>query len=455
MRHVPLLFFGLLGAASLLSGAFAAPAFAQVNDAERAAARDLFRQGDELQREARFDEALLKFQHAEQLYSAPTNQLRVAECEAALGRLVESAEAYREVLRTTLPRGAPPAFQAAVDQARTELEQVEPRVPKLTIVVQPGNVGKPTLEVDGQSVPAALIGEAVPLDPGPHRVAISAPGYPRVEQVIVLKEAEARITLLALKPAPALAAAAGTAGTVGVSPDESATPPSSSASPMRPMASAPEPPAPAPFTATEPPPPPPAVLDRPNAGRRVSWKGVLLGGHLGGEWINGTLPLSNGGSIDATQLVSGGVAYGLDVGLRFARRWYVGLSLDHANYTTRSVGVFTTTTANSTLVGAVIGAMVNPDRPSFYGEAGIAARWFTVRGSDDGTFSGPEFELGLGLWLPVARAMRLLPKATLTLGDLSGNPPPPSMPGHGEGSKSPTGQAIFSLVLTGFYNIDL
>src|SRR5579859_6968345 len=99
-------------------------AFAQVNDAERAAARDLFKQGDELQRAGHFAEALDKFQRAQQVFIAPTNELRIAECDAALGRLVESAEAYREVLRFPLPTGAPPAFQAAVDQAKAELSQV-------------------------------------------------------------------------------------------------------------------------------------------------------------------------------------------------------------------------------------------------------------------------------------------------------------------------------------------
>lgn len=442
--------FFLLGSASLFSSALAVPAFAQVNDAERAAARELFREGDDLQRAARFDEALAKFQRAEQLYSAPTNQLRIAECDAALGRLAESAEAYRTVLRSPLPPRSPAAFQAAVEQARAELEQVEPRVPKLTIILQPATVAHPVLEVDGQTVPAALLGETVPLDPGSHRIAASAPGYPRVEQVVVLKEAETRVATLSLKPAPVLAPAT---GSVVVAPAEEGVSPPRPAPPAPPL---PEPPAPAPFAATEPAPPPPAgVVERPNASRRPSWKGFLLGAHLGGEWINGSIPLSTGGAIDATNLVSGGVAYGLDAGLRFARRWYVGLTLDHANYTTKSTQAFTTTSAESTLFGAVIGAVVNPDRTSFYGEAGLAARWVTVRGTDDGTFSGPEFELGLGLWLPVGRAVRLLPKATLTLGDLSGGNETTTMPAHTDTNRSTTGHAIFALVLTGFYNIDM
>ena len=80
------------------------------------------------------------------------------------------------MLRTPLPAGAPPAFQAAVDQAKAELSQVEPRVPKLVVQVQPGGVQSPKLQIDGQNFPAALIGEPISLDVGVHKIAVLAPG---------------------------------------------------------------------------------------------------------------------------------------------------------------------------------------------------------------------------------------------------------------------------------------
>src|SRR5579862_8974161 len=80
-------------------------ALAQVSDAERAGARELFKEGDQLQRAGHFAEALDKFQRAQQVFAAPTNVLRIAECNAALGRLVESAESYRAVVRSPLPTG--------------------------------------------------------------------------------------------------------------------------------------------------------------------------------------------------------------------------------------------------------------------------------------------------------------------------------------------------------------
>jgi tetratricopeptide (TPR) repeat protein len=126
--------------------AWPSPARAQVTDSERAAARELFKEGDELQRTGKFTEALDKFQRAQKVYSAPTNELRIAECQAALGQLVEATESYRTALRMPLPPGSPPAFQAAVDQAKTELAQVEPRVPKLVVHVAPANAN-PQLQI--------------------------------------------------------------------------------------------------------------------------------------------------------------------------------------------------------------------------------------------------------------------------------------------------------------------
>ena len=52
----PILFLGTASLAAAL--AWPCPARAQVTDSERAAARELFKEGDELQRTAKFAEAL-------------------------------------------------------------------------------------------------------------------------------------------------------------------------------------------------------------------------------------------------------------------------------------------------------------------------------------------------------------------------------------------------------------
>lgn len=406
-------------------------AAAQVTDGERAAARELFRQGDELQRAGHFADALDKFQRAEQVFAAPTNELRIAECEAALGQLVESGEAYRSLSRTPLPPGSPTAFQAAVDQAKAELEQVEPRIPKLVVQVQP-TVSTVRLQIDGQGVSSALLGQAMPLDPGPHKVSVAAPGFSSAEQALVLKERETRTVQLVLKPAaPA-----------------SVTPPPAplDATPAATVAAGPTV-ARSPSVAGPAPPPPVPELAAPEP-RKESRFGLLIGGHLGLDLVGGSLPPDpndpDEGTLDMGTVAGSGVAFGIDGGLRFGRRWYVGASIEHAVFS--STATSGDAAADTTLAALVIAIISNPDRVSFYGDLSLGSRWFhykdPVTGLDTVREAG-EFSLGSGVWIPIGRSFRLLPKATLGLGAFDSEDGTTTYP-----------HVFFMLGTAGFYNAD-
>jgi hypothetical protein len=414
--------FALLGATT---------AFAQVSDAERAGARELFKQGDELQRGGHFAEALDKFQRAQQVFAAPTNLLRMAECDAALGRLVESAEAYREVVRTPLAPGAPPAFQAAVDQAKAELSQVEPRVPKLIVQVQPGGVQGPQMQIDGQNVPGALIGAPMQLDAGSHKIVVYAPGYSNTEQQVDLKERESKTVALTLNPITGITYSAGIGG-----------PPV-------------PPPPPETYAAPPPPPPPPPEMAPPEP-RRSNF-GFLFGLHLGAEAVGGTVPTAtNTAPVDASNVSSGGFAYGLDAGFRFARHFYVGLTLDHASLGNGNVNDLTAddkASSSTTLFGVNLAFIGNPDRVSFYGELGVGDRWFDVHETSGGLtttrlYNASEFTLGAGVWIPIGHVVRLLPKATLGLGSIGSE-------SGAEDFRYNSFAAFGMLGLAGFYNLDL
>jgi hypothetical protein len=415
----------------LLGGA--REAGAQVSDAERAGARELFKEGDQLQRAGHFAEALDKFQRAQQVFAAPTNVLRIAECDAALGRLVESAEAYREVLRSPLPAGSPPAFQAAVDQAKAELAQVEPRVPRLVVQVQPASVQSPQMQIDGQNVSGALLGEPISLDAGSHKIAVLAPGYAATEQQVDLKEHDSKTIALTLNPSPEATA------------PTSATPP------------------PPPVVGATPPAPPPIVA--PDLGPSEPLRsrvGLLFGLHLGLEGASGEVPAPNANDpIAASNVGAGGVVFGLDGGVRFARHWYVGLTLDHASLSSgsgsdlQSSAMVSRATSNTTQLGIIFALIANPDRVSFYGEIGAAERWFDVHETTTGTasqtsqlYSGGEFTLGLGIWIPAGRSFRLLPKFTLGFGPLDGQ--------RVNDNTTYNASAVFGMLgVAGFYNIDL
>jgi hypothetical protein len=463
MRTLALLRLAVLPVAFCWS----APARAQVTEAERVVARELFKEGDELQRVGRFTEALDKFQRAEGAYSAPTNVLRIAECQAALGKLVESTESYRAIVRTPLPAGAPQAFRAAIEQAKGELGQVEPRVPKLIVRVGPRGEDDPsanakrTLLIDGQRVSSALIGEPIPLDPGIHRVRVSS-GVDRVpagagnapsgvdhvpagagnaafEQDVLLKERETTTVIATLKPAVDLAH----------------PPPPLPDLPAAPIArSTPDPPsAPPPYAL---PPPPPLIADRDvGAGPRLSSTGLLVGGHLGWEMAVGAFPLDAATKADANIVAAGGLAYAVEGGLRFARHWYVGLTFEHAELAHGDLTATGVTDASSstTVAEGLVGFIGNPDRVSFYGELGAGIRWFNFtetfgRSPRSASYNNGELGLGIGMWLPVGHTLRLLPKITLGIGSFDPG-------GSGARSAASQGHAFWMLGASGFYNLDL
>ena len=424
------------------------PARAQVSDAERVAARELFHSGDELQRAGRFAEALDKFQRAQQVFRAPTNVLRIAECDAALGRLVESAEAYREVVRTPLPPDAPPAFQSAIEQARAELAQVEPRVPRIIVLVQPANAPNPQLQIDGQTVSVALLGEPLPLDPGPHKIGVRAAGYASAEEQIPLAEHETKTVTLTLTPKPAPPPPRTPAPTPTPAPAPAPAPASASAPAL---ASAPPPP---------PPPPPPVPLLPPRPSRAL-----LFGAHLGGLFPGGSIPTSKlplpapattGDTVQASSIAQGGFVYGLDGGVRFTRQLYAGLEFDHAalgNGHASDLGV-TSVSSNTTLLAAVLAFVVDPDRASFYIEVGVGARWLHLSESSNSTtpptsasttLGSAEADLGAGIWIPAGRNLRLLPKVSFTVGGF----------GSDDSSGSAAQHVFVTVGITGFYTTDL
>jgi hypothetical protein len=152
----------------------------------------------------------------------------------------------------------------------------------------------------------------------------------------------------------------------------------------------------------------------------------------------------------------GGVAAALDVGVRFARQWYVGATIEHAQLGGGSLsglqnaGLTNVTSANSntTFLGVALGLMANPDRTSFYGELGIGNRWYNYSVNNkpaSPTYSDGELSLAAGIWIPAGRSFRFVPKFSVSLGAFS----PPSTSGNA------VGHAFFMLGLVGYYNANL
>ncbi|HEY3235344.1 MAG TPA: hypothetical protein VGJ84_11570, partial [Polyangiaceae bacterium] len=183
------------------SAAFTATAAAQ-SAADKSTARRLAQEGIQLFQSQKYTEALERLQRAENLYDAPVHLLYIARCQVQLGQLVEGAETYQRLIRARLEPGAPDAFHKAVESGKTEMAELEPKIPSLRVDVEPSGLSDLHVTLDDSEVPAAGLGVDRPVNPGAHKIKAIAKGYAAPEQTLELKPGERKQISLKLAPAP-------------------------------------------------------------------------------------------------------------------------------------------------------------------------------------------------------------------------------------------------------------
>lgn len=173
-------------------------ASAQGSDADRAAARILAQQAKEALDARDYAAAADRFARADALVHAPTLMLGLARADVGLGKWVAALEVYNRILREGAASDAPQPFFEALKDARVELDALEPRVPSVIIEVV-GAATKVTL--DGEVVPAAVLGMNRPLDPGHHVIRAEGAGMVPAEATVTATERKVETVTLKLAPA--------------------------------------------------------------------------------------------------------------------------------------------------------------------------------------------------------------------------------------------------------------
>jgi hypothetical protein len=483
-----LLFVALLASSSVALLAPRAHAQQQVSDADRAAARDLFFEGVKLQNDGKFADALDRFNRAQRIFSAPTHLLHIAECQIALGQLVEGAETYRTLARTPLPAGAPQAFTTARDQGAAELQQVEPRIPLVKIDVTPANLQNMQVQIDGQPMNSALVGVMRPIDPGSHKVVVFAPGYGKQEAQFAVKERDQKTVPITLQSTggvvygPAVVPLPGATGgppppyTGTVTQPATTNPPPNGANPGQTGQ-----PGATPANGAE---PAGAEQQEWTTTKRTSSTGLLLGARAGVMFPAGSLDggsstsvTGGGGTIGTgstpmSDYVSTGAAIGLEGMLRFARRFAVGLGFEHGFYgkgdklANLISGSNVTTTVSSNLFDVRAAFISNPDGVGFYGELGIGYRWLigTVESGSTSISAvdrGGELNIGAGAYIKAGNSIRIIPKVNFGIGAFT--KADSTCTGTCAGFTGQSGQDVSNtathtfifLGVGGYYNLDL
>lgn len=171
----------------------AAPAWSQASED---VARRLISEGVEAARSRDWTTARDRFQRAYEIQPLPLTLYNLGAAQEKTGMLVEADRAYRIFLKETVA-GELDRFRQAAIEARANLRT---RIAHLVIKspnLEPGDV----LRVDQRELPRAVLGEALPSNPGQYVLTVSRDGGAILTRTVVLGEGESKVEVLDV-PAP-------------------------------------------------------------------------------------------------------------------------------------------------------------------------------------------------------------------------------------------------------------
>ncbi|WP_437956583.1 PEGA domain-containing protein [Sorangium sp. So ce119] len=187
------------GAAIALGGATAR---AQQPARDPVAAEALFKAARALVDKGDYAAGCPKFEASLELNPSASTMINIARCHEHEGKLATAWHDYHRALVLNRETAGEQRRRGLEELAQKGLAALEPRVPKLRVVVE-GAPPRVEVQRDGTPLPAAALGDALPIDPGPHEIRASAPGHQAETRSVTLKEGETVTVELTLRPAAA------------------------------------------------------------------------------------------------------------------------------------------------------------------------------------------------------------------------------------------------------------
>jgi hypothetical protein len=180
-------------AAALTAMQLARPARAAPTDDEIQAARDLFSEAVQDEDADRWDEALDKLTRVSKVKLTAGVTYHLALCHEHLGQLATALATYRDAQDEATAADA----QDVLRLVGPQLESLTPRVPHLTLQLEPG-LRNPTVMLDGEALPASRLDVALAVDPGLHHIEASAPGRAGSNETVEIHEGDATVFRVSL-----------------------------------------------------------------------------------------------------------------------------------------------------------------------------------------------------------------------------------------------------------------
>jgi hypothetical protein len=139
---------------------------------DKAVAESLYQAGLKLMDEGKFAEACPKFVESQRLDAASGTQIALAKCFDKSGRTASAWALYKDVAFAFKKAGNAAGEKAANDKA-DELEKKLSKLQINAVADAPGLV----IRRDNEEVGKAVLGTPIAVDPGPHVIEATAPGY--------------------------------------------------------------------------------------------------------------------------------------------------------------------------------------------------------------------------------------------------------------------------------------
>jgi hypothetical protein len=184
----------------------AAQALAQASASDKAAAEALFEQGLAHMREGKLEQACSELERSQSLERGIGTMLYLAECYEKLGRSASAWALFREAASVAAAQGE--TERARVGNSRAE--RLASLLSRLTLQVPAeDHIDGFVLTRNGQEVRAPSWGASIPVDPGDHVLAASAPGRVGWTQTVTVhgngQRLEVQVPVLPVDPNAAAA----------------------------------------------------------------------------------------------------------------------------------------------------------------------------------------------------------------------------------------------------------
>lgn len=138
--------------------------------ADKAAAEALFDEGRKLMAAGNFEDACPKLEASQRLDPGVGTMLNLADCQQKTGKTASAWAQFREAISAAHNAGSLEREEIARSRAR----ELESKLSYLTIETWKGQRVQVTR--DGEPVDEAVLGSAIPVDPGAHVISAAAPG---------------------------------------------------------------------------------------------------------------------------------------------------------------------------------------------------------------------------------------------------------------------------------------